>query len=206
MTRFTLKSTLLPVALLAAAPVVLHAQVSDPAPAAAQAGNYKVETSHTRVGFAVNHFGFSDWFGEFADVTGTLSIDPARIEKAKVAVTIPVATVSTTNATLDGELVSADWFDAETYPTIQFVSTKVVRTGERTADVTGNLTFHGVTKPVTLKASFNAGGVNPMSKAYTVGFNASGTIKRSDFGVTKYVPVVGDDVTLRISAAVEKAE
>ena len=206
MTRFTFKSTLLPVALLAAAPVVLHAQVSDPAPAAAQAGNYKVETSHTRVGFAVNHFGFSDWFGEFADVTGTLSIDPARIEKAKVAVTIPVATVSTTNATLDGELVSADWFDAETYPTIQFVSTKVVRTGERTADVTGNLTFHGVTKPVTLKASFNAGGVNPMSKAYTVGFNASGTIKRSDFGVTKYVPVVGDDVTLRISAAFEKAE
>lgn len=206
MTRFTFKSALLPVALLAAAPVVLNAQVSDPAPAAAQAGNYKVETSHTRVGFAVNHFGFSDWFGEFADVTGTLSIDPAKIEKAKVAVTIPVATVSTTNATLDGELVSADWFDAETYPTIQFVSTKVVRTGERTADVTGNLTFHGVTKPVTLKASFNAGGVNPMSKAYTVGFNASGTIKRSDFGVTKYVPVVGDDVTLRISAAFEKAE
>ena len=206
MTRFTFKSALLPVALLAAAPVVLNAQVSDPAPAAAQAGNYDVETSHTRVGFAVNHFGFSDWFGEFADVTGTLSIDPAKIEKAKVAVTIPVATVSTTNATLDGELVSADWFDAETYPTIQFVSTKVVRTGERTADVTGNLTFHGVTKPVTLKASFNAGGVNPMSKAYTVGFNASGTIKRSEFGVTKYVPVVGDDVTLRISAAFEKAE
>ncbi|MBH0112158.1 polyisoprenoid-binding protein [Novosphingobium sp. YJ-S2-02] len=206
MTKFTFKSVLLPVALLAAAPVVLNAQVSDPAPAAAQAGNYDVETSHTRVGFAVNHFGFSDWFGEFADVTGTLSIDPAKIEKAKVAVTIPVATVSTTNATLDGELVSADWFDAETYPTIQFVSTKVVRTGERTADVTGNLTFHGVTKPVTLKASFNAGGVNPMSKAYTVGFNASGTIKRSEFGVTKYVPVVGDDVTLRISAAFEKAE
>lgn len=206
MRSFRMKSALLPLALLAAAPVVLHAQVSDPAPAAAQAGNYTVETSHTRVGFAVNHFGFSDWFGEFADVTGTLAIDPAKIEQAKLAVSIPVATVSTTNATLDGELKAADWFDATTYPTMKFVSTKVVRTGERTADVTGNLTFHGVTKPVTLKTSFNAGGVNPMSKAYTIGFNATGTIKRSEFGVTKYVPVVGDEVTLRISAAFEKAK
>ena len=201
----TLKSAFLPLALLAAAPVVLHAQIADPAPAAAQAGNYDVETSHTRVGFAVSHFGFSDWFGEFADVTGSLYLDPADVTRSRLAVSIPVATIATTNATLDEELRSAEWFDAAAYPTIRFVSTKVERTGERTADVTGNLTFHGVTRPVTLKASFNGGGVNPMNKAYTVGFNATGTIKRSDFGVTKYVPVVGDEVTLRISAAFEKA-
>ena len=206
MTRSFLKSALIPVALLASVPAILHAQAADPAPAAAQAGTYKVETSHTRVGFSLMHFGFSEWYGEFADVTGSLSIAPAKIENTKLAVSIPVATVSTTNATLDEELVSADWFDAEGHPTITFVSTKVKRTGERTADVTGNLTFHGVTKPVTLHASFNAGGVNPMSQAYTLGFNATGTITRSDFGVKNYVPAVGDEVTLRISAAFEKGE
>lgn len=205
MPKLTLKSAFLPLTLLAAAPVVIHAQVADPNPAVAQAGSYNVETSHTRVGFSVSHFGFSDWFGEFADVTGSLTLDPADVTKAKLAVSIPVDTIATTNTTLDEELRSADWFDAAAYPKITFVSTKVVRTGERTADVTGNLTFHGVTKPVTLKASFNGGGVNPMNKAYTVGFNATGTIKRSEFGVTKYVPVVGDEVTLRISAAFEKA-
>jgi len=205
MPKLTLKSALFPLALLAAAPVVIHAQVADPSPAAAQAGSYTVESSHTRVGFSVSHFGFSDWFGEFANVTGSLALDPADVTRSKLAVSIPVATIATTNTTLDDELRSAEWFDAGAYPAITFVSTKVERTGERTADVTGNLTFHGVTKPVTLKASFNGGGVNPMNKAYTVGFNATGTIKRSDFGVTKYVPVVGDEVTLRISAAFEKA-
>lgn len=206
MNHLFLKSALIPVALLASVPVVLYAQIADPAPAAAQAGSYKVESSHTRVGFSVLHFGFTDYYGEFSGVTGSLSIDPAKIGDAKLAVTIPVASIDTTNDTLDGELRDPTWFDAAQYPTMEFVSTKVTRTGERTADVTGNLTFHGVTKPVTLHASFNGGGVNPMSKAYTLGFNATGTIQRSDFGVAKYVPVVGDEVTLRISAAFEKAE
>lgn len=206
MTRSTLKLALLPVALLASVPAVLYAQAADPAPAAAQAGSYNVEPSHTRVGFSVLHFGFTDYYGEFSGVSGTLSLDPENVAGAKLAVTIPVASIDTTNDTLDGELRDPTWFDAAKYPTMTFVSTKVTRTGERTADVTGNLTFHGVTRPVTLHASFNAGGVNPMSKAYTLGFNATGTIQRSDFGVTKYVPMVGDSVTLRISAAFEQAK
>ncbi len=206
MTLSSIKSALLPVALLAAIPAVAYAQGADPAPAAAQAGNYTVEPSHTRVGFSVLHFGFTEYYGEFSGVSGTLSLDPKKVESAKLAVTIPVASIDTTNDTLDGELRDPSWFDAAKYPTMTFVSTKVTRTGERTADVTGNLTFHGVTKPVTLHASFNAGGVNPMDKAYTLGFNATGTITRSDFGVTKYVPMVGDNVTLRISAAFEKAK
>jgi polyisoprenoid-binding protein YceI len=76
--------------------------------------------------------------------------------------------------------------------------------GARTALITGDLTFHGVTKPVVLKTTFNASGVNPLDKGTTVGFNATTTIKRSDFGVKTYVPLIGDDVTLRISAAFER--
>ena len=98
----------------------------------------------------------------------------------------------------------ADWLDAAKYPAMRFVSTKVTRTGKGTATITGNLTLHGVTRPATLNASFHAAAVNPMKKAYTIGFNATGTIKRSDFGVSKYVPLVSDETKLTITAAFEK--
>ena len=106
---------------------------------------------------------------------------------------------------LDGELKSADWFDAAKYPAIRFVSTKVVQTAPNKADITGDLTFHGVTKPVTLAATFVGSGDNPLSKKYTVGFDATTTLKRTDYGVKTYVPMIGDQTTLRISAAFEKA-
>jgi len=203
-----ISSFLIAAAALAAVPASLHAQspVANPAPAAVQAGNYKLETSHTRVQFTVSHMGFSDWYGDFTGATGTLNLDPKAVAKAKLDVTIPVASVSTTNATLDGELKSNAWFDAEKFPTITFTSSKVTPTGPRTALVAGNLTFHGVTKPVVLKASFLASGINPLDKAYTIGFNASTVLKRSDFGVKTYVPLISDEVTLRISAAFEKAQ
>ena len=192
-------------AALAALPGVVQAQSpANPAPAAAQGGTYKVESSHTRVNFTVNHFGFTDWDGDFANATGTLELNPKAIGTSKVDITIPVASVSTTNAKLDEELKSPMFLDAAKYPEIHFVSKQVVRTGPRTARILGELSFHGVTRPVVLEASFNAGGVNPMDKAYTLGFNATAKFKRSDFGVKTYVPVVSDEVTLRISAAFEK--
>jgi polyisoprenoid-binding protein YceI len=119
-------------------------------------------------------------------------------------VSLPVERISTTNATLDGELKSADWFDAAKYPTIRFVSQSVTRTGPRTAKISGTVTMHGVSKPMVLDATFGGAGVNPLSKAYTAGFKATGTLKRSEFGVTKYVPLVGDAVTLSITAAFEQ--
>jgi polyisoprenoid-binding protein YceI len=190
------------VAFAVAAPIV--AQQADTRPAAVQAGNYALDHSHTLVRFTVDHFGISEFFGTFPGATGTLSLDPKNVAAAKLDVSVPVATVSTTNATLDGELVGAEWFDAAKYPTMRFVSTKVVKTGVNTADVTGNLTLHGVTKAVTLKAKFKAGAVNPMNKTYTLGFNATGTIKRTQFGVTKYAPLVSDDTQIAITAAFEK--
>ncbi|MGB8601837.1 MAG: YceI family protein [Rhizomicrobium sp.] len=186
--------------LMVAAPASADGINTDPAKVTR--GAYTVEPSHTRVLFAVNHLGFTTWYGEFTKTTGTLDLD----DKApKLDVTIDTGSVSTSNAKLDGELKSADWFAAEKFPQIHFVSTKVVHTGKDTADVTGNLTFRGVTKPVTLKAKFNASGINVVDKHYTVGFEVSGTIKRSEFGVMPYIPAVGDDVKLIISAAFEKA-
>jgi polyisoprenoid-binding protein YceI len=166
-------------------------------------GVYQVEPNHTRVLFAVSHFGFTTWYGDFTHASGSLTLDPKTASASKVEVSVPTASVSTTNAKLDGELKDPDWFDAAKYPTISFVSRQVTVTGPGRADVAGDLTLHGVTKPVTLHAKFNAGGMNPMNKAYTVGFEVSGKIKRSDFGVSKYVPLVGDEVDLIISAAFE---
>lgn len=184
----------------------LAAGPASPDPAAVTAGNYAVESSHTRVQFSVSHMGFSDWYGDFAGATGTLSIDPKQISASKLEISIPVASVTTTNAKLDAELKSAEWFDADKFPKIRFVATKVERTAADRANITGDLTFHGVTRPVVLDARFNGAGINPLSKAYTIGFNATTTINRSDFGVKTYVPLIGDAVTLRISAAFEQAK
>jgi len=89
------------------------------------------------------------------------------------------------------------------FPNATFKSTQVVQTGANTANITGNLTLHGVTKPVTLKARLIGSGTNPLDKMFTVGFEATGTIVRSQFGVKQYVPLVGDNVTLTISGAFE---
>jgi len=190
------------IALSLAAPALAQAPASSST--SADAGAYKIEPSHTRVLFAVNHMGFSTWYGDFTGASGSLQLDPVNPSHSHLQVSVPTASVVTTNATLDGELRSADWFDAPRYPTITFTSTNVVPTGPGAADVTGDLTLHGVTRPVTLHARFNGAGVNPLDKAYTTGFEVSGKIKRSDFGVTKYVPLVGDSVDLIISAAFEK--
>ena len=132
--------------------------LANPSPAAVQPGDYAVEPFHTRVGFAVSHMGFTDWYGDFTNVSGTLHLDPHHVAAAQVDMTIPVASIATTNAKLDGELRSADWFDAAQYPVIHFISTKVVKTGPHTARIEGNLTFHGVTRPASLAASLMRAG------------------------------------------------
>ena len=186
--------------LLAGAPA--HAQaVPGQNPEAVKAGGYSVEPTHTRVLFSVSHMGFTTWYGEFSNVSGTLNLAPKAVAKSDLDITIPTDTISTSNTKLDGELKSPNWLDATQFPTIEFKATHIVKTGRDTAKIIGDLTLHGVTKPVTLNAVFNGAGVNPLSKQYTAGFNATGEIKRSDFGVKTYLPLIGDEVTLTISAA-----
>jgi polyisoprenoid-binding protein YceI len=195
------------VAALLAAPCLAAAQAIPPLntiPADVQPGTYLVEPTHTRVLFSVSHMGFTTWYGEFTHAAGTLSLNPKAVDASNFDITIPAGTISTSNTKLDGELNSPEWFDTAKYPTIEFKSSRIVRTGHDSAKVTGELTFHGVTRPETLNVTFNASGVNFVSKQYTVGFNATGVIKRSDFNQKTYVPLIGDDVTLIISAAFVK--
>ena len=169
-----------------------------------QAGAYKVDGYHSQVVFSVSHFGFTDFSGLFSEATGTLQLDPAHPAASRLEISFPIQSVTTTVAKLDDELKGDKWFDAAKFPNATFVSTSVTPTGKGRATVTGNLTLHGVTKPVTLTANFVGAGVNPLSKAYTLGFHATGTIKRSDFGVSTYVPLIGDDVQLSLAGSFEK--
>ena len=190
-----------------AAPAVAQAPMRSPAnpdPSAVQGGTFAVEPGHTRVMFAVSHMGFSTWYGDFTQTSGSLTLDPKTPAADSLDVTVQTASVSTTNAKLDDELRDPTWFDAAKYPTIRFHSTRVSPTGPGRADVTGDFTLHGVTRPLVLHAVFNGAGANAMSKAYTVGFEGTGVIRRSDFGVTKYVPLVGDEVRITVSGAFEK--
>jgi polyisoprenoid-binding protein YceI len=196
---------LFPIALSAALLVggAAQAQTVSHDAGATQEGAYSVEPSHTRVLFSVSHLGFTTWYGEFSQVSGSLNLDPKHAAKSTLEIHIPTNTVSTDNAKVDDELKGDKWFDATQFPEIVFKADKITQTGKDKGKVTGDLTFHGVTKPVTLDVEFNGAGVNVLDKKYTAGFEVSGKIKRSDFGVKTYVPLVGDDVDLIISAAFE---
>ncbi len=190
----------------ALAPAALAQGPSNPDATAVKPGAYAIEPSHTRVMFSVSHMGFTTWYGDFPGASGQLVLDTAHPDASRLDVTVPIAGVSTTNAKLDGELRSSDWLDAARFPTAMFHSTHVTLTGPTDAEVAGALTLHGVTRPVVLHAHFNGGGVNPLDHNYTTGFEVSGVVRRSEFGVSKYVPLVGDDTRLIISAAFEKAK
>ena len=176
---------------------------ADITPAKVQEGAYTVEPHHTRVLFAVSHMGFTTWYGEFTQVSGSLNLTPKSVADSTFEIHIPTNTISTSNAKLDGELKSPQWLDAEKFPEIVFKAKQVELTAESSAKVIGDLTLHGVTKPVTLDVKYNGAGTNPLDKKYTVGFEVSGAIKRSDFGVNAYIPLIGDDVKIIISAGFE---
>lgn len=196
------------VALQAMEPPALPGAVE---PSRVTAGSYTADAAHTLVGWRINHFGFNDYFGIFGDVEGTLEIDPADLTTAKVDVTIPIAAVSVASEGLKEHLfkpgkdgAAPDFFGPEPAPA-HFVSTSVEPTGPTSAIVTGDLTMLGETKPVVLQVEFTGAGTNIMSGAETVGFEAQASLNRSDFGLSGFIPLVGDGVELQITAAFEKA-
>jgi polyisoprenoid-binding protein YceI len=159
----------------------------------------------------VINFVFNEYVGIFGDVSGTLELDPADLSSAKVDVTIPIASVTTASAGLTEHLLRAaaegagapDFFGPNPAPA-RFVSTAVHEVSDTTAHVIGDLTMNGVTKEVMIEAEFTGAGNNPFSQALTVGFEGETTIKRSEWGLSGFVPMVGDEVELDITIAFEK--
>jgi polyisoprenoid-binding protein YceI len=160
---------------------------------------YKLDPGHTMVLFSWNHFGYSNPTADFGLGEGTVVFDEQNPAKSSVDVTLPLASLDTHVPALDKHLKEADFFDADKYPTVTFKSTKVQPLGGHKFNVTGDLTVHGVTKTVVLAATLNKVGPHPMTKAQSIGFDATASIKRSDFGVGAYVPKVSDEISIRIT-------
>jgi polyisoprenoid-binding protein YceI len=170
-------------------------------------GTYDIITKETLVRYGIDHMGFSEFWGTFPGATGTLKFDPKAPGATKLDVKVPIALVETTNRELNGELFSDEFFDAENYPWMIFASKKTIRTGPTSFKVTGDLTMHNVTKSIVLEVTFHGAGNDPFSgKGIIIGFDAKGSVKRSEFGLGKYVPIVSDETTITVSAEFKARE
>ena len=169
----------------------------------ALAAQYDIDVAHSTVGFKVKHMAVSWVKGTFDDFGGTFSFDPAAPAGAKVEAEIKMASISTGNAKRDGHLLSPDFFDAEKFPTMTFASTGLEMTSATEGVLKGNLTMHGVTREVALALTYNGGVKDPWGTE-RVGFSATGTLNRQDYGLTYNTVLetgglaVGNDIYLTI--------
>ncbi|EOW0463168.1 YceI family protein [Acinetobacter baumannii] len=161
--------------------------------------DYKIDPTHTATVFSWNHFGFSTPSANFSDIQGVIKVDNAKPANSSVNVTIPLSSVNTNVPALDKEFQEEAWFNAAKYPIITFKSTKVETKDKKHFKITGDLTVKGITKPVVLDAVLNKQGEHPMAKVPAIGFNATTSFNRSDFGLGNYVPNVGDKITVNIT-------
>ena len=150
----------------------------------AMAADYAIDKQgqHAFVNFKISHLGYSWIYGTFKDFDGTFSFDAAKPEASKVNVTLKTASVDTNHAERDKHLRSGDFLNVDKHPTATFTSTGVKSTGQGTADITGNLTLNGVTKPVVIAAKFLGEGKDPWG-GYRAGFEGTTNIKMKDFGI-----------------------
>ncbi|MBE1160894.1 YceI family protein [Dyella acidiphila] len=167
---------------------------------ASAADTYVLDRAHTQVIFTINHLGFSTITGSVRDLKGTLLLDTTKPESSEVTVTMGADSIDTGFAARDKDLQNQMFFNVAKFPTMTFKSTHVTMTSSKTADIQGELTLLGVTKPLTLKTTFNRMAEDTIgTKVYKAGFTATTTLKRSDFGMKAYVPYVGDDVHVTIN-------
>ncbi|KTC93510.1 YceI family protein [Fluoribacter dumoffii] len=161
--------------------------------------NYTLDKNHTYVLWSIDHLGFSTQYGKWYG-TGQLILDKDNPSQSKVNVKIDVADMITGIPELDKHLKSKLFFDTAQFPTATFVSNKVTPKGDNKATVEGTLTLHGVSKPVVLDVTLNKEGMSPISNKMSVGFTATTSINRSDFGINAFLPSVSDKVNLSIGA------
>lgn len=178
---------------------------SDPSPfAEVPSGSYMLEKNHGYISFTYSHFGFSRPHVGFRDFDVDLILDSAEPQNSRLEVTIDGGSVYSRVDEFDGHLKGSDYFDVENHPKITFTSTSVEQVEPNKLTVTGELTIKGVTLPVELDTTVNKAANHPVSNAPTIGISATTTVKRSDWGLSKYAPLVGDEVTIFIEAEIHQ--
>ncbi len=177
-----------------------------PSAAFAESEKLILDKPHTQIIFAVSHLGYADSYGKFLDYEGEILFDQAQPEKSGVDVTIKTASLDLGDEKWNAHMKNADFFDVEKFPVMTFKSTGITVTGEKTADIAGDLTIKGVTKPVTLKTVYNKTEKHPKGERIDSGFSARTTIKRSDFGIAYGLPMIPDDVNIILEVEAYKED
>ena len=158
---------------------------------------WSIDTGHSAIIFKINHLGVSYSYGRFNTFEGSFETNPADHSKSWIKLTIQAGSIDTNDEKRDGHLKGPDFFGVGEFPTITFTSKSVTKTNDGIR-VAGDLTLHGVTKPVTVRMNKIGEGKGPYGK-YRIGFHGTVRIKRSDFGMNKMIPMIGDDVELMLS-------
>lgn len=173
--------------------------------ASAEPVTYTLDPAHTQVAFSIDRFGFNRVLGRFETVAGEVALDENNPAASSVRATIQVASVDAGHDTRDEHIRGPRWLNAEQFPTMEFRSTSVRLTSERTAEVIGDLTLLGQTHPVTLNVTLNNIGPAPNNQRPTAGFSATGSLDRSAFGSTTAASMIGDSVSIQIEALAQAA-
>lgn len=167
-------------------------------------GRYEIDPDHSSITFDIDHFKYSRFTIRFDRKQGQLDWNDGGLDKSSATVTIDAASIDTNVPLLDRMVKSDSMLDVARYPELRFVSTHFERTGDSRGTLTGDLTIHGVTQPVTLDVTFNGFAPDPLTKKDTLGFSAEGHFSRAKFGLSTWYPAVGDDIHVRIQAEFEK--
>jgi polyisoprenoid-binding protein YceI len=187
---------------------LLAAALALAATGSAAAATYKIDPRHTQVFFTYAHNEYSHLSGRLNEASGTLEFDPANVAASSISLELPLSSLSTGVPGLDTHMRSPDFFDAEKFPTASFKSTKVSVKDATHFDLAGDLTIKGITRPATFAVTVNHTGEHPRRKTPMAGFEATATIKRTDFGIDNMLGVTGEEIQLRVSmeASVPAAE
>ncbi len=172
----------------------------------APAGKYTLDKNHGYITFSYSHLGFSTPHVGFDAFDVALDLDTENVASSTVEVMIDATSINSRVAEFDDHLKSADFFDTSEYPSISFTSTSIEDLGNDMLNVAGDLTIKGVTKPVVLAMKVNKAAVHPMRRVPTIGVSGETKVSRSEFGLSRAVPAVGDEVTINVTAELLKAD
>lgn len=169
-----------------------------------KAGEYALDKDHAALLFKINHMGFSSYVGRINDFDVSLDFDPKQIENSRVEALIDMRSLDVNNADFAATLAGSSWLNTQSFPQAVFSSVSVNKINEQQLVVDGELTFLGITKAVTMDVKLNGAGNNPLTRKYTLGFTANLRFQRSDFGLKKFIPVVGDEVDIEIHSEFQR--
>jgi polyisoprenoid-binding protein YceI len=169
-----------------------------------KAGEYKLDKDHAALLFKINHMGFSSYVGRFNEFNVSLDFNPNDIENSRIEAIIDMRSIDVNNPDFAATLKGTSWLDTVQFPQAVFRSVSIKKIEGEQVRIDGELTFLGVTKAVFMTATLNGAANNPLTRIYTLGFTANLRFKRSDFGLKRFIPIVGDDVEIEIQSEFQR--